>query len=296
MSKSFGDAERHILNLFPQGTKFVFRNKEYTVILSDKPTCISGEPKTDIYILAKTDYNRREFKISFKKQNADFLENKIDAIRAEQIFGADWRSIITSSTILIADKFLSRKLIYKTKYKKTEAGAITLGWKFELMNKLSGELSGNMQLSCEQLEDVYAGINLSKEKQNAFVNGQRIENSGIANYILIENQAITSAQQAIDALCSIKYYVLRNPNIYFACKALNYRSLKQKYDGNRPLAVYVNWFIQDGKLASNVCFYSPFVGGDDVVAQLKRSLASLQITNTNDINQYNVENPQIIYQ
>ena len=34
-----------------EGTEFVFEGKEYAVVLSGKPTCRKGEPKTDIYIL-----------------------------------------------------------------------------------------------------------------------------------------------------------------------------------------------------------------------------------------------------
>lgn len=35
-----------------------------------------------------------------------------------------------------------------------------LGWKFELLNKLSGEKSGILELTEEQKNDVFAGINL----------------------------------------------------------------------------------------------------------------------------------------
>ena len=49
----FGDAERRILAFMTEGTEFVFQDKKYKVIFSGKPTCHKGEPKTDIYILAK---------------------------------------------------------------------------------------------------------------------------------------------------------------------------------------------------------------------------------------------------
>ena len=38
----------------------MFEGKEYTVGLSGKPTCQKGEPKTDIYILAKSDEDDAE--------------------------------------------------------------------------------------------------------------------------------------------------------------------------------------------------------------------------------------------
>lgn len=109
----FGDAERRILAFMTEGTKFVFREKEYKVVLSGKPTCHKGEPKTDIYILAKSETDKVEIKISYKKENADFIENKMSAERAEQLFGTEWKEIIEQSTTAISDKFEERMLIYK---------------------------------------------------------------------------------------------------------------------------------------------------------------------------------------
>lgn len=40
-----------------------------------------------------------------------------------------------------------------------------LGWKFELLNKLSGEKSGALKLTEEQKYDIFAGINLSENKK-----------------------------------------------------------------------------------------------------------------------------------
>lgn len=90
----FGEAERRILGFMLEGTEFVFEGKEYAVVLSGKPTCRKGEPKTDIYILAESDEGDIEIKISYKKENADFIENKMSAERAEQLFGEDWIDII----------------------------------------------------------------------------------------------------------------------------------------------------------------------------------------------------------
>ena len=50
----FGDAERRILAFMAEGTEVVFQEKNYKIILSGKPTCHKGEPKTDIYILAES--------------------------------------------------------------------------------------------------------------------------------------------------------------------------------------------------------------------------------------------------
>ena len=76
--------------------------------------------------------------------------------------------------------------------------------------------------------------------------------------------------------------------IYFACKALNYRSFEDKYDGNRPLSVYVDWKIREGKLDGELCFDEPLShGGTEIVEDLMECLDELDIQNTDDINDFN---------
>lgn len=298
MAKTFGGAERHILSLFNVGASFIYDNIGYTVTKSGKPTCGKGEPKTDIYIAAEdVHHNVAEFKISFKKQNADFLENKTNAERAEQLFGADWENIISNATTALQDEFLSRMLIYKEKLGRTDKGAITLGWKFELLNVESGHLSGNMQLSRDQIIDVYAGTNLKGDKRDAAVNGEQIPFSGVANYILFENTPVKSTQEAIDSLIPIEDYVDLHPDVYFACKALNYRTFRQKYDGNRPLAVYVDWYANNGKLDYEIQFDTPLEqGGDYAYSRLKAAMDILGVKTTDDLNSANVEDPSKIHE
>lgn len=235
----FGDAERRILGFMAAGTEFKFNGKHYTVVLSDKPTCYKGEPKTDIYILAKSDIDEIEIKISYKKKNADFIENKMNAERAEQLFGSDWENVIIQSTESVKNEFEKRMLIYKNAMPpKTEKGAITLGWKYELLNKDNGDLSGKVILDKEQLKllvyDAYAGVNLKTEKKNAYVCGKIVKNCGIADFILMDND-VRSAQEVIDKMVTIEKYIDSNPQIYFACKALNLRSfvgqLKGEFQG-----------------------------------------------------------------
>ena len=276
----FGAAERRILSYFEVGTKITLKGKELTVKEAGKPTCPQGEPKTDIYVLTT---DGTEIKISYKKENADFLENKTNAVRAEQLFGSDWRGIIEHSTEGISDQFKKRMLIYKEKLQRTEKGAITLGWKFELLNKAGGDLSGKMDLTYQQIYDVYAGTNLSEDKRNATVNGRIIENSGIADYILVTDD-VSSAQDIIDQMYTIDEYIQNHPDIYFACKALNYRTFAQKYDGNRPLAVQVDWSVNDGKLSSELVFDKPLeMNGDEMARRLLRCLELLKIKTTDDI-------------
>lgn len=295
MPKTFGDAERHICALFSVGSQFSIQGTQYTVENVGKPTCSRGEPKTDIYVYASSARGSREFKISFKKENADFLENKTNPERAEQLFGSDWKTIIQNATTALRNEFESRPLIYKEQYRRTEAGAITLGWKFELLNVDNGQLSGDMHLTRSQVIDVYAGTNLGDDKRNAYVNGHMIPNSGVANYILFEDKRPRSVQEAADLLLSVEEYVTRHPKVYFACKALNYRTFRQKYDGNRPLAVYVDWSVKDGRLHHEIKFDNPLTtGGDYAASNLLKALRQLDVATTNDLNGANVEQPSVI--
>ncbi|MDE7310144.1 MAG: hypothetical protein K2N87_00725 [Eubacterium sp.] len=285
----FGDAERRILGYFKRGTQIFHNGKDLIVQEAGKPTCPQGEPKTDIYVLASDNMNFEEIKISYKKKNADFLENKTNAERAEQLFGSDWRLIIKKSTIGIQDSFERRIRIYKERFAKAEKGAITLGWKFELMNKPSGELSGNMALTQDQIYDVYAGTNLSDDKRNAFVNGRRIQDSGIADYILVSDR-VSSAQDIIDQMIPMEEYARMHPHIYFACKALNYRTFEKKFDGDRPLAVQVAWSIEDGKLVSELIFDSPLeLNGNEMANRLRQCMKLLGIETTDDISSDNAD-------
>ena len=286
----FSEAERRMLSYFNKTRDFYYEGQRWNVVNSGKPTCSSGEPKTDIYVLIERNSCYKEIKISYKKENADFIENKTNSDRAEQILGPQWRSIIEEATLSIRDKFESRPVIYKDKIGRTERGAITLGWKFELMNKLCGELSGRLNLTPQQVHDVYAGNNLSDDKRNSRVNGKLIENSGVADYILITDSAC-SAQDILEKMIPIDKYIDEHPDIYFACKALNYRTFAKKYDGDRPLSVQVDWKINDnGKLSHSLVFDSPLeLNGNAVAERLLNCLQQLQIETTDDINDNNAE-------
>ena len=299
MSINFGDTERHIKHLFAKDTKFELNDKIFKVILSGKPTCSSGEPKTDIYVLVEDINNSKkyEFKISVKKPNADFLENKISAERAESILGEDWREIIQRSTLQLENSFKNRPLIYKNKQGRTNAGSITLGWKFELVNKCNGELSNRILLNHQQIVDVYSGNTLPLSKRNSFVNGIQIENSGVANLILIGNiEDFNDINSILANLITIDAYAKENPNIYFACKALNYRTFENKFDGNRPLSVFVDWNNINGKLTPTIRFNSPLVTKGNIVAKkLLSTLDELNIKTTEDISVKNTSSLKYVY-
>lgn len=282
--EAFGDAERRMLSYFKRGVELFYKGRKYIVEEADKPTCSFGEPKTDIYVLLSDGNLGQELKISYKKENADFLENKTNSKRAEQLFGPEWKEIIIESTSAIADRFKKRVLVYKDALGRTEKGAITLGWKFELLNKPGGDLSGRLNLTKQQVRDVYAGTNLSQEKRDAMVNGRIVRNSGVADYILM-TEKVNSAQDIVEMMVPIDEYIEAHPNIYYACKALNYRTFKRKYDGNRPLSVQVEWKIKNGKLTYDLVFDQPLeMNGKEMADSLLTCMEKLSIHTTDDIN------------
>lgn len=91
------------------------------------------------------------------------------------------------------------------------------------------------------------------------------------------------------------------PDIYFSCKALNYRSLLtdrpilKRIEGNRSLAVYVNWIILNNKLHPELIFDDPLeIKGTEVLENLLQNLQLLNIETIYDINRNNVSSVNYI--
>ena len=113
---AFSDSERRLLTLFSSGSSFSFEGDQYEVRFSGKPTAPRGEPKTDIFVRCIKCGNCTpvDFKISYKQEDADFLENKITPERAANIWGRNWSNIIQQLTMGLYDKFNDKKLVFKT--------------------------------------------------------------------------------------------------------------------------------------------------------------------------------------
>ena len=258
MVKIFSKTESEITKLFEVGKSFTHNNLIHTISNSGKPNPSKGECKTDTYV-STIDQNgiENEFKISIKQTNADFLENKINIERAIQIFGKNASEIIEKSTKSIEQTFKDDYLVLFKKHKRTESKTIKIGWKFELLNKKGGEKSAEIKLSNDQIVDIYAGTNLDEIKRNSMINGKKIINSGIANYILfIDDYNNQTLQEIVVQIIPIKNYC-KDKKIYFACKAINYRIEKDKWDGNRPLSVFVEWSEIDDNITSEIIFNKP---------------------------------------
>ncbi|CAG9429169.1 hypothetical protein [Providencia alcalifaciens] len=277
-SPLFSQTEKNLINLINSTSQFTWNNCIYDVIKASKPATSRGECKTDVFIKTL----QGNFKISIKQSNADFLENKISYERARQIFGDDTDSILRSSIGTIEQSFQNHPLICFKKMGRTEEKTILLGWKFELLNKKGGDKSGVLQLTDEQKLNVYSGHLLSSDKRNASVDGQVIADSGVADYILeIDEVSGHDLQFYINKLKPI-WDFSRQQTIYFACKALNYRSLVDKWDGDRPLAVYVDWYLHQGELKSSICYDQPLqVKGNVVGNRVREILNELNITSDN---------------
>lgn len=306
MAKQFGNTEKHIQEEIENVDEFLYQGVLHKVMIIGKPNPrdSKGEPKTDIYCLAinKSTTAKKEFKISVKQTNADFLENKISLDRATEIFGSDVQNIIINSLEKIKHEFEGKSVFIK-KMGRTEEGAITIGWKFELLNKLSGAKSGLITLNNEQKIDVYAGTNLNDSKRNSKVNGEEIPNSGIANYILeVDKDSLPTLEKIFNRIQPIEEYT-KKKDVYFACKAINFRSSKmdktnRPWDGNRPLAVYLSWELKDNKIICKPIIDHPLEKkAHEIGLSIFQILRSLKINYNNfkDIEKY-VQNKDIINQ
>lgn len=126
-------------------------------------------------------------------------------------------------------------------------------------------------------------LTCQKNKKNSSVNGQIIKNSGVANYILnIDDENLTQ-DTCLKMLQPIEEYA-KFQTIYFACKALNYRFDRNKWDGPRPLSVYVDWFVDNGKLDAHLAFDNPLEhNGNEVGEKLRNILNELKIKKFDDL-------------
>lgn len=274
-----GETERSLVRLFESKREFDFKNEKFRVVSVGKPTLGKGECKTDIYVLAKNISTGadKEFKISVKQNDADFLENKMSIGRAREIFGEQAKEVMVKSIRSIEKSFLDEPLVVFEKYKRTPEKSMKIGWKFELLNKAGGNRSGLLSLTDEQKIDVYSGSNLSPEKKNAKVNGSEIPDSGVANFILNVGDTTKGLNHYMKDLKPIEEFAV-GQDIFFACKAINYRSTVDKWDGDRPLAVYVDWNLTDGKLSPKLVFDRPLeVKANEIGKKLRGILGELGI-------------------
>jgi len=284
---SYKDTEESILELFKESKEFIFEQENYEIINIGKPRPNnSGECKTDIYILTKnlSTCLPREFKISIKQTNADFLGNKIKLERAIEIFGDDAKDIMIKSIKSIKESFFSDKLICFKKHKRTDEKCLKIGWRFDLLNKKGGDKSGLLVLTDEQKVDIYSGSNTNIVKKNSIVNGSVVINSGVANFILIVEDTDEELDFYINNLKSIKEFAITK-DIYFACKAINYRTKSKKsnpWDGDRSLSVFIKWSLVNKILFAEFVMDKPLEVKANIVGNnIRDILNKLNISSKN---------------
>jgi len=284
---SYKDTEESILELFKESKEFIFEQDKYEItdIGKPRPDKGTGECKTDIYILTK---NRstclpREFKISIKQTNADFLENKMSLERAIEFFGEDAKDVMIKSIKSIKESFFSDKLIYFKKHKRTDEKCLKIGWRFDLLDKKGGDKSGLLVLTDEQKVDVYSGSNTNIDKKNSIVNGSVVRNSGVANFILIVDDTDEELDFYINNLKSIEEFAITQ-DIYFACKAINYRSKHDKWDGDRSLSVFIKWSLVNKILFAEFVMDKPLEVKANIIGyNIRDILNKLNISSENFI-------------
>ena len=254
-------AEIRVRNVLKKIKTFELNSSKYKIIQLSKPTVSGGggETKTDIYIKAKnrSNGNEEEIKISYKRQSFSFVENKIKSHRAEAIYGKEWSEIICEQINEIRDNFLVKPLIYFESTGHTERGSFTLGWRYEM------EHNGKRKLQVKVKQDIAAQVWKNKGAQaryrDGIVDGEKIPFSGMPNFCLtIEPDDVKTADDVFRNLVSMDELIQTHGNITAAFLAQNYRSHKQKQEGNkRHLGVWINWKIVNGKLDCEYVFDKP---------------------------------------
>lgn len=264
MTNNYSKLEKKVLALFSVGSTFKFKQKTYKVLICGKPNSQSkgGEPKTDCYIQAieQRKGEKIELKISCKlKKTNEFQENKISSKRAEELLGPKWEDVIVNTSTKIKNLFESHENLNNPEgFRRNKLGHVVLGWKLEVANK-HRKLSAKLALSDKEIRDyIYKGINQEKEKKDAMVNGQIIKNSGVANYILVtETEDIKTSNDVISQMEDIDNHIINDHYLIFTSNA--YRIQVNKTDGNRPLAVRVEWNadLQKQEITPTIKYDSP---------------------------------------
>lgn len=285
--KNYGDLEQHIIKTFKDEGKFVFNGVEYNVLIVDKPRPVSGECKTDVFVLGEDDSGKKiQLKISAKLEKSnEFQENKVSATKAEAYFGENWAEIVSEATKSIRHKFEGKELIYASRRHPVCQNSITLGWKLEIANKARA-LCAEAPLTHQEVRDfVYKGTNQPVIKKNATVSGNIVENSGVAEYLLVS--CVKNINSTDDIICNLKLIDEVNfGKTYLIFTANNYRTDVKKADGPRPLAVCIKWHCKNNKLCPTICFDEPlkYTGEGDMTPILLEALKQLGKNHPSEFN------------
>lgn len=289
---NYSGLEQHVINAFNNCESLVWKGRVYSEIRASKPTTSSGECRTDAYVsLMNAGLEVDAIKISIKKNDAEFMANKLTAQDAESLLGSDWSAILRNSINSIRNEFINKKVFFpKPKGDPTDIN-FTLGWKLEIANK-PRTLSAPLALSKRETADkIFRGTGQPDYRKHAFINGQTVLNSGIADYLLEGNKvSFIDAQSIVNSLQDLSNYI--PSDIYLIFTANNYRIKANKADGPRTLAVCISWEVEGNQIRPRFIFDHPLVykGETDMMPILKHSLnavnapINLPMNNSVDIN------------
>ena len=189
MVKEFSEAEKNIRKIIADSEFFIFEGEKYAVDLVSKPIVKGGggETKTDVYLVARNTKTQKtkEIKISFKKPNFSFVENKIKAERAAELYDKNWSNIIQEQIKEIKNEFQARHLFYFKKTGRVERGSITLGWRYEMEDQGARKLG--VKIKQDIAEQVWTNKNASSKYRDGVVDKKKVPMSGVPNYYLNKN-------------------------------------------------------------------------------------------------------------
>ncbi|WLR60172.1 DNA cytosine methyltransferase [Guptibacillus hwajinpoensis] len=302
------ELENRIIAVFKEKDKFEWNKKIYDlkIVGKPRPQSIGGECKTDVYIRGSNDFDIIEFKISVKtKKTNEFQENKINQERAENIFGTNYNEKIIKLAKSLHNKFMKTPLIFAKKPKgNATENSITLGWKPEISTK-ERNLSIRLDFSEKEIrEKIYKGINIEERKKHSIVNGQIIKNSGIAEYIIFsELEDINCIEDVLSNMELIDNMDIKP--IYLIFTANNYRSEKEvdpkepesnSTDGKRPICVWVDWKVLNGKLNRTINYSDLGVyTGYHFKPLLKEQLNKLNVIHPKEISPDQLRDPSVLF-
>lgn len=279
-TRDYKNLENHIITICNDKNNVSFQGVNYELSKAGRPTVKGvGECKTDalirLYKLANNLDDYKDIKISIKQSNAEFLANKLKPIDAENLFGENWKEIVIKSIDSIKMNFENKKL---SAVSKKNGRRYTLGWRMEVANK-SRKLSAQLQIPRNEIIDViYKGTLLSPDKKNAHVFGNEVKNSGIADFLLEGNKTdFNSIDDVLNKIQAMDTLPINNIHLIFT--ASNYFPDKESHiEGNRYLAVYVNWDAINNELISSICFDKPlqYKGVDDMLPSLLSALDKIK--------------------
>ena len=278
--------ENKILELFKVKenriqNRFRFNNNLYEIISCAKPSkSTGGEPKTDIYIKALLIQNEIttkesiEIKISAKleyiKKNSktgQFMENKMKPGRFWQIFDKSSAESIFDALNNEISELLMQKV--NIEYVKDEV-RFPLGWRCDIFVNDGRDLSVRVEVLEKEALEIYAGKKRFEENNICIVDGKKMRNSGVANYIIISRaENLRTKDDILKKIIPISSYILEQQHriFDFALVAINYRSVPAlegtkdnkieqtgilKYDGKRYLFIPIIWSANKGLLKATI--------------------------------------------